>query len=34
MKMNNKIIITLVFLATVAFLGCIGTSIKEINQNP
>lgn len=34
MKMNNKATIILVFLVTVAFLGCIGTSIKEINQNP
>jgi hypothetical protein len=34
MKIKNIAIIILLFLVTAAFLGCIGTSIKEINQNP
>ena len=34
MKIKNMAIIILVFLGTVASLGCAGTSLKEINQNP
>jgi hypothetical protein len=34
MKLKNVVVIVLVLLGSIASLGCTGTSIKEINQNP
>lgn len=34
MKIKNMVTVFLVFVTIVAFLGCIGTSIKDINRSP